>query len=470
MKKTWIICILLVVCLLFGSVGVPAYADNGASGCYGISAPQALAGSQKLLESAKSVILYELTTDTMVYSYNADEQINPTGLVKLLTVMIALEKGNLEDSVQVYQKTLNTIAPGSVSAGLKADEVISLRDLLYCIMVSSANDACAVVAAHIGGSQESFVEMMNAKAAELGCTGSNFTNVHGLTDPQQYSTARDLAIITKAALENPVFSSMFAVTDHTITTTNLSEERVLTTTNHMMRREHASYDSRITGGKPAAATTTDRSMICTAEIGTARYLCVVLSAKATVSSNGLVVLRYGIFEEVKELLNYAGNGFEVRQILDNAQPMYQYPVENGLNDVFLRPSRNVSVVLPVDCDISMLTFRHTLDTAICSAPIAKDQRMGTLSIHYGDLEIGSCDLLAATQVAAEGSIITEAQRLNVTQGDGYKAWKKWLVAVFVILLVLAVIAVLVFVVLRVMRNAKIRAQQRRRARERKRSR
>ncbi len=470
MKKTWIICILLVLCLLFGSVAVPAFADESASGCYGISAPQALAGSQKLLESAKSVILYELTTDTMVYSYNADQQINPTGLVKLLTVLIALEKGNLEDPVQVYQTTLNTIAPGSVSAGLKADEVVSLRDLLYCIMVSSANDACAVVAAHIGGSQEGFAEMMNAKAAELGCTASNFTNPHGLTDPDQYSTARDLAIITKAALENPVFTHLFAVTDHTVAATNQSDERKLTTTNHMMRREHASYDSRITGGKPAAATTTDRSMICTAEIGTARYLCVVLSAKATVSQNGLVVLRYGIFEEVTELMNYARNGFEIRQILDDAQPMYQYPVENGQNDVFLRPSRNVSVVLPIDCDISMLTFRHTLDTPVCSAPIAAGQRMGKLTIHYGDLVIGSCDLLSAAPVRADGSTITDAQRLDVVHNAENKAWKKWLTYGMIILLVLLVIAVLVFVILRAMRNAKIRAQQRRRAREHKRSR
>lgn len=470
MKKRWSICILLALCVLFCSTGTPAFAESSQSGCHGISAVQALDGSRKVLETAQSVILYELNTDTMVYSYNADKQINPTGLVKLLTVLVALEKGNLNDQVRVYQTTLNTITPGSVSAGLKADEVLTLRDLIYCIMVSSANDACAVVAAHLGGNQAGFVEMMNAKAAELGCTGSNFTNAHGLTDPNQYSTARDLAIITKAALEDPLFTQLFAVTDHTIPATNQSEERKLTTTNLMMRAGHANYDARITGGKPAAATTTDRSMICTAEIGTARYLCVVLSATGTVSDNGLVILRYGVFEEVQALMNYAQDGFAVRQILDDAHPMYQYPVVNGQNDVFLQPSRDLSVVLPIDCDSSMLSFRHALDTASCNAPIAQGQKLGTITICYGDLVMGSCDLLAAAPVKAAGSTITEAERLDLVEDDGNGAFKKWLSYGLLILLAGLVVAAMVYLIVRGRRNDKIRARQRRRARERKRSR
>ena len=470
MKKRWILCILLVLSLLLGGIVTPVYAEDGNAGCHGISALQSLDRSGKVLDTAKSVILYEMNTDTMVYSYNPDQKINPTGLVKLLTALIALEAGDLDQPVKVYQTTLNTITPGSVSAGLKADEVLSLRELIYCIMVSSANDACAVVAAHLGGNQAGFVQMMNDKAAELGCTGSNFTNPHGLTDPEQYSTARDLAIITKAALENPLFTQLFALTEHTIPATNKVEERRLTTTNHMMRPQHANYDSRITGGKPAAATNTDRSMICTAEIGTARYLCVVIGAKGMVSENGLVILRYGIFEEVQALMNYARDGFAVRQILDDDQTMYQYPVENGQNDVFLRPSRDVSVVLPVDCDISMLTFKHTLDTVACNAPIAQGQKLGSLSICYGEIVMGSCELLAATSVELAGSTITQAERLDGQDAGTNAKWKKWLANGLLILLVTAVLASTAYLAVRLVRNAKIRKQQRRRARERKRSR
>ncbi len=470
MKKRCAVCLVLVLCLLFGCFAAPAFATNDQPGCHGITADRALDGSMKLLETAQSVILYELNTDTMVYSYNPDKQVNPTGLVKLLTVLIALEHGQLEEEVNVYQSTLNTVAPGSVSAGLKANEKLTLRQLLYCIMVSSANDACAVVAAHLGGNQAGFVEMMNAKAAELGCTGSHFTNPHGLTDEAQYSTARDLAIITKAALENPLFCELFAVTDHTVPATNQSEERKLTTTNHMMRPGHANYDSRITGGKPAAATTTDRSMICTAQVGSASYLCIVMNAQATVSADGYVILRYGIFEEVHSLINYAKNGFAVRQILDDGQAMYQYAVDNGQNDVFLRPSQNVSVVLPIDCDASMLSFEHVLDTSSCNAPIFQSQKMGTLTIRYGELVVGSCDLLAMTDVEVEGTTITGAERLDVAVKEEGSVWLQVLTYGVVIVLALLVLFVLIFVLVRALRNAKIRAHQRRRARKRKRSR
>lgn len=470
MKKRWAICLLLVCSMLFGTLAMSASAENAGDRCHGLDANRSLAPSAKVLESAKAVILYELNTDTLVYSYQADQRINPTGLAKILTVLIALEQGDLNDVVTVYQSTLNTVAIGSVSARLKANEELTLRDLLYCIMVSSANDACAVVAAHLGGSQADFVEIMNAKATELGCTATHFANPHGLADETQYSTARDLAIITKAALENPLFSEMFAVTEYTVPATNKSEERNLTTTNNMMRLGMANYDPRITGGKPAAATTTDRSMICTAQVGDARYLCVVMSAKGTVSDNGLVILRYGIFEEVSALLNYAQEDFEVRQILDDSQVMYQYTVDNGENDVFLRPSRDVSVVLPKECDVSKLSFDHRLLNAVCNAPISVGQHMGTVSIRYGDLVMGTCDLLSMTEVTAAGTTIVDAERLDVVPDSNKSWWETWVVPGLMIVLALAAVAGIVYVLVRLLRNVKIRAQQRRRARDRKRSR
>lgn len=470
MKKTFPICLILAICILLGAVTVPVAALDGGVGCHSLGAEIALDSSGKKLDTAKAVILYELNTDTLVYSYNADKLVNPTGLVKLLTVLVALENSDLEDMVTVRQSTLNTVAVGSVSARLKAGEEISMRDLLYCIMVSSANDACAVVAAHIGGDQASFVEMMNAKARQLGCIASNFTNAHGLTDEAQVSTARDLAIITKAALENPIFSEMFSITAYTVAATNKSEERNLKTTNNMMRDNHANYDSRVTGGKPAAATTTDRSMICTAQVGTARYLCVVMNTKGTASEDGLSIVRYGIFEEMTALLNYAQNGFEIRQILDDSQAMYHYDVYGGENGVVLRPSRDVSVVLPKDFDVEKLQFAHTVDMSALTAPVAQSQKLGQLTISYGNLVMGTCELLAVNAVAPLGASISDAERLEVSEGEETNFWKQFLSYAAFILLGIMVVVALITALVRAVRNAKIRREQRRRARTRKRSR
>lgn len=470
MKKSFPICFVLVICVLLGTLVVPAAGVNDAASCHSLGADVALDSSGKKLDTAKSVILYELNTDTLVYGYNVDRLVNPTGLVKLLTVLVALENANLDDIVTVRQSTLNTVAVGSVSARLKAGEEISVRDLLYCIMVSSANDACAVVAAHIGGDQAGFVEMMNSKARQLGCIASNFTNAHGLTDESQVSTARDLAIIAKAALENPIFSEMFSMTTCTVAATNKSDERNLKTTNNMMRDNLAQYDSRVTGGKPAAATTTDRSMICTAQVGTARYLCVVMNTKGTASEDGLSIVRYGIFEEMTALLNYAQNGFEVRQILDDSQAMYHYNVYGGENGVVLRPSRDVSVVLPKDCDAENLHFAHTVDMPLLTAPVAQSQKLGQLTISYGNLVIGTCDLLAMNAVAQQGTSILDADRLEVLDQEETNIWKQLLSYAAFILLGILVVVALITALVRGLRNVKIRQEQRRRARSRKRSR
>ena len=470
MKKTFPICVILVLSLLLGPFSVPVSAASADISCHTLQADQALDNSGKKLDTAKAVVLYELNTDTLVYSYNADMQVNPTGLVKLLTVLVALENADLEDVVKVRQATLNTVAVGSVSAKLKSGEEITLRDLLYCVMVASANDACAVIAAHIGGDQAGFVELMNAKARELGCTASNFTNAHGLTDAAQYSTARDLAIITKAALENPTFLEMFGLTAYTVEATNKSDVRELKTTNNMMRDTASNYDARVTGGKPAAATTTDRSMICTAQVGTANYLCVVMSTKGTVTEDGLAIVRYGIFEEMSALLDYAQKGFEIRQILDDSQAMYQYAVTGGENAVVLRPSRDFSVVLPKDCDADKLGFTHAVDAAALTAPVTVGQTLGTLTISYGNLVMGTCELLAMNAVAAENTTITDAQRLEVTSQEETSIWKQLLSYAAFILIGILILVALITAIVRGLRNAKIRAQQRRRARSHKRSR
>lgn len=471
MKKTSIISLILVLFLLISPMMLPASAEAGStSGCRTLKADMALDPSGKILDTAKAVVLYELNTDSLVYTYNPDQQVNPTGLVKLLTALVAIEEGDLDDVVTVYRSTLDTVAIGAVSAGLKAGEEITLRDLLYCVMVSSANDAAAVIATHIGGDQSGFAQMLNAKAQALGCTASHFTNAHGLNDADQYSTARDLAIIAQAALENEIFTEMFRVTNYTVAATNLSAERNLTTTNHMLNEKMGYYDARVTGGKPAAATTTDRSMICTAEVGDSRYLCVVMNVKGSVSSDGLSVTRYGIFEETEALLDYAFQKFAVRQIIDDSEAMYQYSVTGGENDVVLHPSRDVFVVLPNGFAKEDLHYSNVMDGALLTAPIGAGQKLGTLQISYQNILVGSCDLLAMYAVAQDGTTILPAEPAQPDPVEKTFEWTQLLIWAAVAAGGLLVLAVVIVITIRAVRSTRIRRQQRRRARDRRRSR
>ena len=365
MRKMSIFSLLVIVCLLLQMPCVTCFAEQDKDpevleGCHTLYGQKPLGGSQKKVEAAQAVILYELNTQTLLYTYNPDMQINPTGLVKLLTALVALETVSLDEEVTVKRSVLDTVAIGSVSAGLKAGEVVTVRDLLLCIMVASANDASAVLADYIGGTQTEFANMLNEKAVALGCTNSNFVNAHGLKAEGQYSTARDLAIITEAALKNDMFVEMFEAKNCVIPATNKSAERKLNTTNHMMSDAviQTQVDSRVTGGKPAAASNTDRSMICTAEVGTSRYLCVVISSTAEVSADGLVITRWNIFEEVSFLLDFGFANFSVRQILDSQQALYQYATTDGEHDVVLNPAKTMSVVLPIEYEIEKLSKRR----------------------------------------------------------------------------------------------------------------
>ncbi len=476
MKKSRVFSMILAIALLISIItpGVHAVEPNDsavASGCSTLHAKVPLGGSEKKLETAKAAILYELNSGSLIYSWNPDARINPTGLTKLLTVLIALEEGNLDSEVTVQRSTLNTVEIGAVSAKLKSQEIISLRNLLYCIMVSSANDAAAVVAEFIAGTQENFVSKMNAKAKELGCANTHFTDVHGLDSEGQYSTARDLAIITEAALKNPTFSEMFSAKEYTVPATNKSDARVLKTTNFMMREDYTKthYDARVTGGKPAAATLTDRSMICTAEVGTSRFLCVVVSAVAKVSENGLSVLSFGNFEETKVLLDFGFRGFSVRQVIDSNQSFAQYPVTGGENDVVVRPSTELKVVLPVDFELKDLVYDNIVDAKLLNAPIQKGDVLGSVQIRYRSVVLGSCDLVAMNPVVKEGSVILPAPAVEADEKVEKSGTGTMIMWICIAAGIVVVLAVLILVSVRLIRNAKVRKAHRRRTHSRRRS-
>ncbi len=474
MKKIAAIALFLAVALLFS--GFPADATDrnspeAALGCRSVFAQIPLGTTDRLAETADAAMLYELNTDTLVYGWNLDGRIDPTGMVKILTALVALEQGNLEDEVTVKRSTLNTVAIGSVSANLQAGEVLTLRDLLYCVMVASANDAAAVVAEHVGGTQTAFVEMMNAKALELGCTGSYFANAHGLSGTEQYSTARDLAIITEAALENPLFAEMFCMEECTIPATNKWDERRLVTTNYMMSDSYTGkyLDSRMSGGKTAAATLTDRSLISTAEVGTSRYLCIVMSAEAEVSDDGFVVLRYGSFEETSALLDYGFQNFSVRQIVHDQQTIEQYSVSGGENDVVIRAAKTIHTVLPNEYLPEDIHFDTLVDANQLTAPIEKDASLGTLQIRYQNIVLGQCDLVAMHGVALKDSVIEQADRLQQPEPEPFD-YKGLLIRIGLILAAVLLVAAFILVGIRMVRSIRVRQQHRRRMRSRRRSR
>ena len=177
-------------------------------------APAALAQEEPLL-AAQSAILADMDTGAVLYERNADERCAPASLTKIMTVLLAVEAIEAGEATRVEYLTADAdfragLTSESSSAGIQAGERLRMEELLYCAMLQSANESCNMLAVRLAGSVEAFAERMNERAAELGCTGTHFTNPNGLFDEDHYTTARDLANITRTAMKNKTFRRMVA--------------------------------------------------------------------------------------------------------------------------------------------------------------------------------------------------------------------------------------------------------------------
>ena len=253
---------------------------------------------------AKAALLLDLNTGQTIYEQDADEVLYPASLTKIMTAILAIERGDLSDVVTASDEALTGLDPDGTTVWLTAGEKMPLEDLLYCMLLASANDACNVVAEYIAGSVSEFVDMMNEKAAELGCTNTHFNNTNGLPDEDHYTSARDLAIITQYAIQNPTFWEICTTTAYTVAATNVFDARMLVTTNSMTTtyKYYYYYDPRIQGVKTGFTSAAGRCLIVTAQDGDMRLLSVVLGAPDTTIYNN--VSWYGHYADTAMLLEY----------------------------------------------------------------------------------------------------------------------------------------------------------------------
>ncbi len=461
MKKVRVISLFLAFILTFSGLCTTAVATDSnqavTSGCHSVDAAMTLSEEEKLADTAKAVVLYELNSDTMLYTHNPDGKIYPTSMVKLMTTLVAIENGDLDNMVTVTRSVLNQVPIGIVGIDLKAGEEISLRDLLYGTMVASATDASVVAAAHVGGSVEGFLQMMNDKAAQLGCKNTHYGNVHGLHDEETYTTARDIARITEAALENEVFREMFCTVEYTMAETNKHKQRTIITSNNMMNPQKPKYyDKRVTGGRTGATDQGGRCLTLTAVKDGMEILCVLMGATPTMASNGSIV-SYGSFEESKVLVDYAFANFEFRQVFFDGQSLAQYPVDNGASHVVTQAATSASTVMPAEVDESQLKWVYAGQSDTISAPVAKGQKLGTAQVWYGAKCLAETDM-----VAMNGVEIYQAPVIPEKPNSQSGSW----VMLLLVLGGLVVLGFLAVIGLRVLRIMKYQRRQRRRSRRR----
>ena len=279
-------------------------------------------GKDPLIENAKAVLLYEVNTDTLMYAYNADEKIQPSSMLKILTALVAIREGDLAAEVVVKEDVLTSVPKDAARTKSEAGEKLTLGDLLYSMLVDSGNDAAALIAVHIAGSQDAFVDKLNAYAAELGCTDSYFTNVHGLPDENQYTTTRDIGRFLAAAVRDETFCEIFGTVNYDVPANNIAPERKLKTGNYLLDKDEIYYDQRVAGSRTGVLSDGSRCVASVAEENGLRAISIIIGAQSEFAPNGATKV-FGGYNETSDLLDLGFADYRSKQLIYSGQVLLQ---------------------------------------------------------------------------------------------------------------------------------------------------
>ncbi len=351
--------------------------------------------------SSSAVYMENLDTNTVVYQKNADEKMYPASLTKIMTYIVVTENiPDLENTkITIKEDAFIGLDPESSVMGLQSHigEEFAVIDLLYGMMVPSGNDAAWVLAEYVGnGSVDNFVNMMNQKAAQLDCKSTHFVNPHGLYDSMHYSTALDLAVITKYASEKPYFMEITGTSQYYVD----KMDTTIKTTNYMIDPSYSQYYySYVEGGKTGYTDEAGKCLITTAKKDEYRYMCIALGAPFSYADE----INYAMLDS-KAMYEWAFNNISYIELLPNNDVLKSLPVEFVWGDKYVDAvtDGSVSVLLPNDYDESLVETKVELPDYV-SAPIEENQVLGKVSVYYDTELVGTSNIISLENIERDKS-------------------------------------------------------------------
>ena len=397
-------CILVLL-----NLSVPAFAADGDVGDWEVE--------------AKAALLIDPDTEEILYARNIHERLYPASLTKIMTCLLVLEaidNGALsrETVLTASELAVNSIPADGSTAGIKVGEELPVEELLYCIMLSSANEGCNILAEAVSGSIDAFVEKMNAKASALGCEDTRFANTNGLPDANHYTTAWDLYLITRAARTHPDFMPLVGTIYHEVPATNLAEPRKLYTTNYLISSYRTSYYlyKGAEGIKTGSTNDAGHCLVASASRSGRSLLSVVLGAERVTLEDGTVLTKS--FVETGRLFDWGFDGFSRKVLLEADELVGEVPVElsQEQNTVKVHPSQEIERLLPNDMNPATDVERTiTLKEESVEAPVEKGQVLGQMTLSADGIEYATVDLLADEDVSASRLLVFRRDLLEFLQ-------------------------------------------------------
>lgn len=378
---------------------------------------------------AKAALLVEESTGEVLYEQNAHERNYPASITKVMTALLVLEavesgRLRLTQEVVASESAFVGLAADGSTANIKPGEILTVEQLLCCLLIVSANEAAPILAETVSGSVSAFVEQMNAKAAALGCEDTHFVNPTGLHNDQHYTTAWDVYLITRRAMTYKTFSEIVSQKAHDIPATNISKGRTLHSTNYLISTWRTGWpgywyegaDGVKTGSTPEAG----YCLVATAARGERRLTSVVLGAERVKLEDGTTETRS--FSESAKLLDYGFDNFRRLDLLSDAELICEVPVDlsSEANYVVVHPAENLTRMVPANLNAEDFERTVTLTADVVDAPIAEGDVLGTVTIRYDDVEYGVVNLLALNDVSASKLLIYQRKARELIATTRFK--------------------------------------------------
>ena len=354
---------------------------------------------------AKAALLMDANTGAIVYAKNEHQELYPASLTKIMTALLvveAIDKGQLSlDQEVTASSTIESLDTDGSTANIKPGEIMTVEQLLYCMLVVSANEACVILAEAVAGSVDAFVDQMNEKAQALGCENTHFVNPTGLHDSQHYTSAWDLYLITKEALTHEDFVRISDTGDITLPATNLHEARALHSTNYLISvwRSRGYVNKNAHGIKTGSTSAAGHCLVSSAAKGSLSFISVVLGCDRLTLEDGEI--RTMSFYETNRLFQWGFDNFSYKAILTADE----YPKEvavslSKIDHVTVHPARDVEILMPNGLEPEDLERTITLNSDPVEAPITTGDKLGTIQLSYQGTVYATEDLLALNDVDA----------------------------------------------------------------------
>lgn len=344
---------------------------------------------------ASVALLVELNTGTVLYSLEADTQAYPASITKVMTALLVLENGDLDDEVTMEDADFDELTWDASTAGLEVGETLTVRDLLYCMLLPSGNEAAYALARYVSGDWETFVELMNERAAELGCTGTNFTNPCGLPDEDHYTTANDLLLIFEEALTYDAFCEVASSATYELSATNLQDARTLESSNLLVDTDSSVYTEGVLAGKTGYTSDAGRCLIVAVESGDMTLVGIVLGSPDETDDDGVAQSFY----DMTTLLDWGFGAWTTEYVVEVDDTMGSVAVELSKDGDYVDAVATSSLLatVPVGTTFEDLTIDLGVDEALVAA-VEEGYDLGSATVYLGDRELGTVSIVTDSEM------------------------------------------------------------------------